>query len=193
MKMTSLEGLHASMNQIQLDLQQFRVRTGVAEFDCLFSVRDKPFYLSMTARGERRFHYTFHIDESYTVKNAYLGEKYGDLRDVLYVDGHSGQPLKPSDWLATVNGAIPRHATAQNLSTGEIARLIYHLDLNPSEGLYFKTWRYHRHPISFSKRNYEKTLHLLGASAADHSRRFNASSVWSVNDVGRTERGERKR
>lgn len=52
MDMTSLRQLHRSMIAIGSDMQQFLVRTGAASFDCLFSTRDTPFVLTLTARGK---------------------------------------------------------------------------------------------------------------------------------------------
>ena len=54
MEMTSLRLLHCSMPSIGGDMQQFLVRSGVASFDCLFSTRDTPFVLTLTARGKAR-------------------------------------------------------------------------------------------------------------------------------------------
>lgn len=54
MEMTSLRLLHRSMISIGSDMQQFLVTTGAASFDCLFSTRDTPFVLTLTARGDVR-------------------------------------------------------------------------------------------------------------------------------------------
>ncbi len=61
MEMTSLRLLHRSMLLIGSDMQQFLVRSGAASFDCLFSTRDTPFVLTLTARGKARGFFRFDV------------------------------------------------------------------------------------------------------------------------------------
>nr|WP_282705704.1 hypothetical protein [Pseudomonas syringae] len=73
MEMTSLRLLHRSMLSIGSDMQQFLVRSGAASFDCLFSTRDTPFVLTLTARGKVRGFFRFDVLSGYRIRD-YFGE-----------------------------------------------------------------------------------------------------------------------
>lgn len=94
MEMTSLRLLHRSMISIGSDMQQFLVKTGAASFDCLFSTRDTPFVLTLTARGKARGFFRFDVLAGYRIRD-FLGDMYGDLVEVLKEDGSSGKRLIP--------------------------------------------------------------------------------------------------
>ena len=110
MEMTSLRQLHRCMITIGSDMQQFLVRTGAASFDCLFSTRETPFVLALTARGKAREFFRFDVLSGYRIRD-YLGDMYGDLLEVLKEDGSSGHRLIPKEFLAQLNDAIPISAT----------------------------------------------------------------------------------
>ncbi len=116
MEMTSLRLLHRSMISIGSDMQQFLVTTGAASFDCLFSTRETPFVLTLTARGKIRGFFRFDVRNGYVIRD-YLGDMYGDLVAVLRSDGTSGRPLKPKDFLAQLNQAIPTQASVRATQT----------------------------------------------------------------------------
>ncbi|PIB53752.1 DUF6037 family protein [Pseudomonas sp. 2822-17] len=185
MEMTSLRLLHRSMISIGSDMQQFLVTTGAASFDCLFSTRDTPFVLTLTARGETRGFFPFEVFNGYRIRD-YFGDMYGDLVAVLRSDGTSGERLKPKDFLEQLNQAIPTQATVRaNPKPSEIVRLRPDI-IEDREKPYFNAWIYWkedsgRHP---SEENLHKTLLLLGPEAAQHSRERNASSRWSAIDTG---------
>jgi hypothetical protein len=73
MEMESLRILHQSMILINTDIQQFRVKTGAAEFDCLFSTREAPFILTLTSRGLDPKFFKLEVERGYRIKE-YLGE-----------------------------------------------------------------------------------------------------------------------
>lgn len=187
MEMTSLRLLHRSMISIGSDMQQFLVTTGAASFDCLFSTRETPFVLTLTARGKIRGFFRFDVRNGYVIRD-YLGDMYGDLVAVLRSDGTSGRPLKPKDFLAQLNQAIPTQASVRaNPKPSEIVRLRPDI-IEEREKPYFNAWIYWkvesgRHP---SEENQHKTLLLLGPEAAQYSREQNASSRWSATDTGGT-------
>ncbi|WP_288442213.1 DUF6037 family protein [uncultured Pseudomonas sp.] len=185
MEMTSLRLLHRSMISIGSDMQQFLVTTGAASFDCLFSTRDTPFVLTLTARGEVRGFFRFDVLAGYKIKD-YLGDMYGDLLVVLRSDGTSGQRLIPKEFLAQLNDAIPTTATERAIpKPSEIVRLRPDI-VEERDKPFFNAWMYWsaesgRKP---SQENRYKTLMLLGPDAAKHSLERNASSKWSASDTG---------
>lgn len=185
MEMTSLRLLHRSMITISSDMQQFLVTTGAASFDCLFSTRDAPFVLTLTARGNVRGFFRFDVLNGYRIRD-YLGEMYGDLVAVLRSDGTSGERLKPRDFLEQLNQAIPTQATVgANPAPSEIVRLRPDI-IEEREKPYFNAWIYWKEDSGRrpSKENQHKTLLLLGPEAVRHSRKQNASSRWSATDTG---------
>lgn len=159
--------------------------TGAASFDCLFSTRDTPFVLTLTVRGETRGFFRFDVLNGYRIRN-YLGDMYGDLIAVLRSDGASAEGLKPKDFLAQLNQAIPTEASVRaNPNPSEIVRLRPDI-IEEREKPFFNAWIYwkednRRRP---SEENQPKTLLLLGPKAARHSREQNASSRWSATDTG---------
>lgn len=185
MDMTSLRLLHRSMISIGSDMQQFLVTTGAASFDCLFSTRDTPFVLTLTARGDVRGFFRFDVLAGYKIKD-YLGDMYGDLLAVLRSDGTSGQRLIPKEFLAQLNDAIPTTATERAIpKPSEIVRLRPDI-VEERDKPFFNAWMYWsaesgRKP---SPENRHKTLMLLGPDAAKHSLERNASSKWSASDTG---------
>lgn len=186
MQMTSLRALHQSMIAIRSDMQQFQVNLGAASFDCLFSTRDNPFVLALTSRGRTPRFFRFDVEAGYRIRN-YLGEMYGDLLDVLYVDGNAGQPLMPAVFLDQLNGAIPTQATQQaNPRPQDIVRLRPDI-VEDRDKPYFDTWTRWGldSPRSPSEENRHKTLLLLGRDALAFSQQMNASSRWSATDTGR--------
>ncbi len=185
MQMLSLKTLHQDMRNIGVDIQQFRIRTGAAEFDCLFSVRGEPYHFAMTSRGEHPVFLGFPVHNGYKI-STYLGDKYSDVLNLLRVDGRSGESFTPTNWFSQIDQQIPTRASSKEPSSNEIARL--RPDLEESDKPYFDTWIYHTEK-SFTAQNLQKTTHLIGAEAAEYSKKLNASSRWSSTP---TERDWRK-
>lgn len=181
MEMTGLRDLHQSMIQIAADIQQFHIRAGAADFDCLFLTRGEPFLFSLTSRGANPKFFSFNVELGYRI-NTFLGDRYQDLVDVLYVDGRAGKQLQPNVFFHQVNEGIPRIAHTQAIPKPEdIVRLRH--DLEDRDRPYFDRWEQRgRGP---SPRNKEKTLAVLGHDALQHSIRVNMSSIWSVEPTGR--------
>lgn len=183
MEMTSLRLLHRSMISIGSDMQQFLVRTGAASFDCLFSTRDTPFVLTLTARGKARGFFRFDVLAGYRIRD-FLGDMYGDLVEVLKEDGSSGKRLKPKEFLAELNDAIPTQATVKaNPKPSEIVRLRPDI-IEDREKPYFNCWSYWTQGQKPSAENQHKTLLLLGPDALRHSQEQSASSRWSSTETG---------
>jgi len=188
MEMTGLHVLHASMRRLPADIQQWRFRAGVAEFDCLFLVdrkrasdKGRPYLLTITSRGRDPQFFPFPIDESYCL-DTYLGDRYADLRKLLFVDGRAGEPLSTNVFFHQLNQAIPaaayRHAVPTTL---EIVRLRH--DIEERDRPFFNTWGLRGNGPS--EQNRAKTLALLGPDALDFSIEINKSSIWSVTPTGR--------
>lgn len=76
MEMTGFRVLHRSMNNINVDLQQFRFLTGAVEFDCLFSVREAPFVLSLTTRSADPKFFKFDVTMGYQIKDGFDPDQY---------------------------------------------------------------------------------------------------------------------
>lgn len=75
--MPGLETLHKSMVELGVDAQHFWHRAGLGEFDCIFSVREKPFRLTLVSRGRNPVFLSFEVI-SYRI-NVYLGDEFGNL------------------------------------------------------------------------------------------------------------------
>ncbi len=186
MKLQSLEKLHKSMISIGVDIQQFKIKTGTVEFDCLFSVREVPFSLSLTSRGINPKFFRFEVHNGYWIKE-YFGDMYSDLLSLLKIDGRSGKKLIPKNFLAQVNALIPHTAKPNRVPTPEQILRLRH-DLEERDRPYFDTWilwgkESGRGP---SKENLNKTLLILGVEAYNYSKKMNASSKWSANPTGRS-------
>lgn len=182
-KMESLAALHRSMRQIGEELQKFRVTTGAAEFECLFSTRDTPYSLALTSRGVDPKFFLFDVLPGYFVKD-HFGAKYGDMLKVLRIDGRSGEPLKPANWFSQLDQAIPRQAQAVNVPRiDEILRL--RPDIEEADRPFFDTWVNQPENRGPTKENLAKTLLLLGKVAQEHSLRNRLSSRWSATETGR--------
>jgi len=181
MEMTSLRELHQDMIKKGVDMQQFRIRTGAAEFDCLFSTRETPFVLSMTSRGANPKFFKFDVRRGYRI-GTYLGDNFGKLRSVLFVDGSSGHRLDPKKFFYELNILIPKVAHVNSVpSPEEIFRLRH--DIIEQERPYFDRWEQRgRGPSSENK---QKTLLILGTEAHDFSISINKSSIWSSTPTGR--------
>lgn len=183
MEMTSLRLLHRSMLLIGSDMQQFLIRSGAASFDCLFSTRDTPFVLTLTARGKARGFFRFDVLSGYRIRD-YFGDMYGDLVEILKEDGTSGKRLIPKEFLAELNDAIPTEAAKERHPTpSEIVRLRPDI-IEEREKPYFNCWTYWTQGQKPSAENQHKTLLMLGPEALRHSQRESASSRWSSTETG---------
>lgn len=193
MKMESLRELHQSMRSMDLDMQQFLLRLGVAEFDCLFSTRSNPFIFAMTSRGLNPRFFKFDVMPGYWIRD-YLGDMFGPLVDVLRVDGRSGQTLKPKEFLADLDASIPRQAKANRVPDPHTV-IQLRPDLEEADRPHFDAWIYWGDPEkrSPSEENKLKTLEALGSEALEYSKKMNASSKWSVKETGRTWQSERRK
>jgi hypothetical protein len=183
MHMTALEELHKSMLKISVDIQQFQVTLGAAEFDCLFSTRETPFVLALTSRGLEPKFFKFDVTKGYLIRN-YFGDMYGDLLKVLRNGGFGNQPLKPGPFFEQLNNQLPRIAQAGRVtSTSEILRL--RADITEDRNRpHFDTWIYWKDK-SPSEENKKKTLALIGIEALKYSKEMNASTKWSATDLNR--------
>lgn len=183
MKMNALEKLHNSMRALGLDMQKFRVRTGAAEFECVFSTRDNPFSLALTSREDDPKFFLFEVRRGYFIRD-YLGDQYADLRRLLFVDGHTGEPLIPKKWLEQLNATIPQTAYSSHVPDAvDIARL--RPDIEETDKPFFDTWMFWTDGRGPSKENQKKTLYLLGRGALEYSRNQSASGKWSKVPTGR--------
>ena len=192
MKMDSLQNLHSSMILEKLDMQQFRIKIGIAEFDCLFSTREAPFIFSMTSRGLHSKFFKFEVKKGYWISDS-LGAIYYDLAKVLKKDGSSGNKLYPNDFMKEVNELIPHNAKKSAKPSAEDIIKI-RPDLEESEKPYFDTWIYWKKDGKQSPRaeNQHKTKVAYGQEALDYSILMNASTKWSRTPTGRSWLTEKK-
>lgn len=184
MEMTGFRVLHRSMNNINVDIQQFRFLTGAVEFDCLFSVREAPFVLSLTTRSADPRFFKFDVTMGYQIKDGFDPDQYKLLAEVLGTDGRVGNRLIPRDFLDNLNNQIPTRATAQAVPVAEAILLLRH-DLEERDRPYFDTWIPWGNAKSPSEENRKKTLLILGPEALEYSSRINASSRWSATPTNR--------
>lgn len=185
MEMTSLRILHRGMIGVGADIQQFTIRNGTAEFDCLFSVRGTPFTFSMTSKGANPKFFLFDITTGYCL-NTYLGDKYDDLLQVVKVDGSSGNHLSTRNFFQGIDASIP-HTAHRNRIPNEKAIVDLRKDLvEERDKPFFFYWKYwKREKPGMSDNNLKKTMELLGRDAHAYSLRMNASSCWTANEEKR--------
>jgi hypothetical protein len=184
MEMTGFRALHQSMNNIGVDIQQFRFRTGAVEFDCLFSVREDPFVLSLTTRGADPVFFRFDVTMGYQIRVDFDPEQYKLLAKVLRTDGRAGNKLIPSVFLGNLNNHIPAQATTHAVPAVETILQLRH-DVEERDRPYFDAWILWGNDRSPSRENKKKTLLILGPEALAHSERINASSRWNAKPTNR--------
>jgi len=187
MRLESLARLHKSMIAQKIDMQQFKITVGVASFDCLFSVRETPFILSLTSRGINPKFFMFEVHEGYRIKEYFEKEMYYELLTVLKIDGRSGKKLIPKDFLSEIDRLIPTIANHKKIPSSEMILSLRH-DLEERDKPYFDTWipwdkASGRSP---STENLKKTMLLLGIEAYSYSKKMNASSRWSATPMDKT-------
>lgn len=184
MKMDALKSLHRSMITINADIQQFQVSTGAASFDCLFSVREEPFVLALTSRGDSPKFFKFEVKKGYWIK-PYFDEFYSDLVKVLSNSGKSKTRLIPKAFLEQLNGSLPTVASIKQVATPKQVLKLRPDILEDRDKPYFDTWIYwtSENRKGPTKENLEKTLALLGRDAYQHSISMKASSRWSAVDL----------
>jgi len=185
--MTSLQALHQSMINLGVDIQQFQVTLGAAEFDCLFSTRESPFVLALTSRGLNPRFFKFEVTQGYWIRE-YLGDMYGDLLEVLRNGGAGNEPLRPGPFLEQLNNHLSTTAHAERVSsTAEIIRL--RADITEDRDRpHFDTWIYwkdEKYKNVPSTDNQAKTLALIGPEALKYSKEMKASTKWSSTDLNR--------
>ncbi|VFB10071.1 Uncharacterised protein [Aeromonas salmonicida] len=187
MKMTSLRELHKNMISIRSDMQQFQVKIGAVNFDCLFSTRDEPYFtLSLTSRGLNPKFFLFQVKPGYWI-TPYFGDFYTELARALNTGSGSGNKLIPKDFLELLDKNIPTKAlTERNPIPNEIIRLRPDIT-EDRDRPYFDTWMYWKSESKKgpSKENLHKTKLVLGIDAFNFSQRMNASSKWSATPLGR--------
>jgi len=183
MEMTSLRELHQSMIGAGVDIQQFRFKAGAAEFDCLFSAREAIPILSLTSRGANPKFFKFDVRRpGYWIK-TFLGDKYRELHEILYVDGRSGRKLEPTAFFAELNESIPRVARPTAAPKPEdIVRLRH--DIEERDRPFFD--RSEQRGKGPSDKNKLKTLNVFGHEALEFSIQVNKSSIWSTKATGRS-------
>lgn len=187
MHMRALRELHKSMLKISVDIQQFQVTLGAAEFDCLFSTREAPFVLALTSRGLEPKFFKFDVIQGYCIKE-FFGDMYGDLLKVLRNGGVSNEPLRPAPFFEQLNNQLPRIAKKGRVaSTAEIIRL--RADITEERDKpHFDTWIYwkdEKYKNAPSEENKNKTLALIGYEALKYSKEMKASTKWSTTDLNR--------
>jgi hypothetical protein len=175
------------MIKIDVDIQQFQVTLGAAEFDCLFSTREAPFVLALTSRGLHPKFFKFEVTQGYWIKE-YFGDMYGSLLEVLHNGGTGNNPLRPKPFLEQLNNQLPTVAkTGRVASPAEIIRL--RADITEDRDRpHFDTWIYwkdEKYKDAPSAENREKTLALIGFEALKYSKEMKASSKWSATDLNR--------
>lgn len=185
MRMTSLKALHRDMLDKRLDVQQFALKAGSAEFDCMFTTRTEPhFELSLTTKGANPKFFLFEVKPGYYIAPYFEGF-YQELVEVLSSGANSGQTLYPKNFLSQLNDLIPTQASLNAVpSNHDIIKLRPDL-IEDRDKPYFDHWKCwtDRKP---SKDNLKKTLHLLGSQAHQYSDRMNASSCWTATNKHRS-------
>jgi len=187
MKMTSLEQLHQSMLAIGKTLQKFQITIGAASFDCLFSVRDTPFVLTLTSRGLNPSFFKFEVQNGYWIKGHFEEDFYFRLLKVLRSGANTGIKLVPNSFLEQLNTSLPTVATNDAIPPEDIIRLRPDITEDRDKP-FFDTWIYwesERFKDAPSEENRLKTLLLIDEEALQYSIDMKASSKWSATDLNR--------
>ncbi len=172
--MPGLETLHKSMVELGVDAQHFWHRAGLGEFDCIFSVREKPFRLTLVSRGRNPVFLSFEVI-SYRI-NVYLGDEFGNLKRVLTGDGRARHRLDPTEFFLELNQAIPNQATTRSVPTN--AQILQSRpDLEERDRPFFHRFEI-RGKNGPSAANLAKTAALIGEQAKAYSLRTGESSIW---------------
>lgn len=110
MEMTNLKLLHRSMMDQDLETQRFRVKLGATEFDCLFVGQQPRPLLALATRDPNPKVFRFEVKRGYKI-DAYLGDRYEDMRDLYFGRGKSARKLQSRDLFEELHAAIPTEAT----------------------------------------------------------------------------------
>lgn len=176
MYMPALNSLYRDMINKHIDLQQFEIKQGAIIFDCLFSIRDIPFVLSLTTKGANPKFFKFEVLKGFKI-SSYFKDFYFELAKALNTGEKSGGKLYPKEFLEQINNKIPVTAIEKNIPTSsEVIRLRQDIK-EDRERPYFHCWKIWKEN-SPTKDNLKKTLVLLGKEAYDFSLKMNASSCW---------------
>ena len=194
MEMTSLRELHRNMISIRADLQQFQVRLGAASFDCLFSVRETPFILALTSRGEFPKFFKFEVKTGYSITAFFDRSLYYELLGVLKTGAETGIKLEPKRFLDQLNTSLPTTAKPDRIPTPKRIIQLRPDIVDEREKPYFDTWIYWKSEDRKgpTKENLHKTLLILGKEAHQYSLEMCASSRWSSVDLERDWKSSKK-
>lgn len=194
MEMKNLRRLHDSMLAVDILHQQFPYRIREVSFDCLFSIRQSPNMLALTARGDRPNFFRFDVGETFEAPRKFLEEDFKVLASLLRTTGASGNKLIPFEFFAEFDAHVPVVASPGHMPTpAELIAL--RPDIREHRDLpYFDTWVYwpgeHNGPTA---ENRAKTLAIIGSEALNHSEKFRASTRWSATLTSRDWKQERKK
>ena len=182
MEMTALSELHDNMDEQNIDLQAFEVRSGTVSFSCLFSTREDPFKLSLTSTGDNPGFFSFDVSPEHKIDSSLPAELYEELSNALSAGTDATQRLKPAEFLRGINETIPRIASQSNVpDAAQIIKL--RADIVEGRELpYLKNWLILM-ASNPSEDNKLKTLLLKGKEASAFSKTANAISVWSAEPI----------
>jgi len=195
MFMKSLKYLHESMRNVPLsqggpvERQRFRSVHGAVEFECIFSTGERPYKLSMTARGTKARpapeFFLFEVEIGTYVIPGYFHDKYGRLAALLRTnEGASGNKLKPNEFLEQLDHNVPLTASVAAVP-GPREVLKNRPDIvHERDAPYWSHWSTPRSkadgtPGMVSAENRAKTAALMGSEALAYSDTMRLSSCWS--------------
>lgn len=183
MRLNSLAKLYYSMKEQGLDLQHFPLRLNqLVTCDCLFSIREVPFVLSLTSIGKDPKFVKFEIERGFQPPQYLDGTTYRNLISMLKTDGSSKVSLVLKEFFGELDSKIPGIAYPNKVpSPREIIRMRH--DITEERGkVYFYGWiRWSKESKkSPSYKNLIKTLLLLGPDAYRLSKEYNMSSSWTA-------------
>ena len=176
-QLDNLKRLHMDMRRMEIKQQRFTYRIDKrASFEVFFSVRCKPYELSLTEKGGTVF-LLFEVTDDHEVWAKFDPEDYKSLSRLLNTSENSWKPLMPSDFLLEFNDNIPTEASSKKIPTeADICRMRH--DLPDRDAPYFWYWK-PMDPMGKQARNMDKTRVILGEDAAAFSERQNVSSCWT--------------
>jgi hypothetical protein len=186
-KMNSLEKLRSEMNLRNIQIQQFRVKSGAIEFDCLYHLSGNSSTLVLTSRGKEPKFFKFIVAPDSTIEGSIEPEIYWELVKVLRIDGRSGNKLIPKEFLSNIDNCLPTEVDINRIPNPATIVQIHH-DIEERDKPYFDGWivwsmESGRKPTS---ENLYKTRVILGTEAESFSKNLNTSSAWCATPTGKS-------
>ncbi len=177
--MPGLKRLHLSMRRAGTERARFTITHNHVTFDCLFLTDIAPYEFVLAAVGHPGMVFVFDVLRGYMIQTAFADALYRELANLLRTGIHSGNVLKPSDFLRQIDDAVPADVgRTRTVTTADVLRTYRHL-VDEDQKIYFKGWLRNPDGKHVKPENLDKTKRCFGQQVHDSCQRQNISSCWS--------------